>query len=369
MRLGRVDIFRLQMPMVMPFETSFGREDTKDFLLVEASDGVTSGFGECTASSGPFYSEEATETALWVLRTHLLPRLAGDLDGPDDARRRMAGVRGNPMAKSAIETALWDLTARREGVSLAALLGGTKREVPVGISIGIQASAQALVEQIHQRLAQGYQRIKIKIKPGYDLEVIEAVRRELPEVPLMADANSAYTLADQDRLAALDQFGLMMIEQPLAHDDLVDHAKLQARLATPICLDESIRSAHTLEQAAELGALRIVNIKIGRLGGLGEALDTVRAAHRLGIGVWCGGMLESGVGRALNVAISSLSAFTLPGDTAATARYFREDIADPPFVLTASGCLAVPTAPGLGVEVVPERLARYTIDHSVWTPE
>ena len=369
MRLARVDLYRLKLPMLTPFETSFGTELVKDFLLVEASDGEHTGWGECVASAGPFYSEETTQTAVWMLTEHLLPRLKGDLLDLETVSQRLSPVRLNPMAKSAIETALWDLTAQRQGVGLAKLIGGSRTRVPVGISIGIQSSSAALVEVMKQRLGEGYQRIKIKIKPGYDVDVVRDVRRALPDVPLMVDANSAYTLADTDRLRALDDYGLMMIEQPLAHDDLIDHATLQAQLKTAICLDESIRSAHILEQAHAIGALRIVNIKIGRLGGLGEALKTVAAARRLGIGVWCGGMLESGVGRALNVALTSLDAFTLPGDTAATSRYFAEDVADPPFVLTADGCLEVPTGPGLGVQVIKDRVLRHTVDHRVWTPQ
>jgi O-succinylbenzoate synthase len=367
MRLARVDLYRLNLPMLTPFETSFGTESDKDFLLVEASDGEHSGWGECVASAGPFYSEETTKTALVILMDHLLGRLEGEVADPQEASERMSAVRLNPMAKSAIETALWDLSARRKGVSLSRLIGGTRTKVPVGISIGIQPSSAALVEQMKRRLDQGYQRIKIKIKPGYDVEIVRAVRRALPDVPLMVDANSAYTLADTKRLKALDDFGLMMIEQPLGHDDLIDHAALQAELKTAICLDESIRSAHILEQAHAIGALRVVNIKIGRLGGLGESLKTVAAARRLGLDVWCGGMLESGVGRALNVAITSLEGFTLPGDTAATSRYFGEDIADPPFELTVDGCLAVPEGPGLGVDVIKERVLRHAVDHQVWT--
>lgn len=366
MKLKWIEVRRLRMTMKSAFETSFGREQDKDFLVVSVSDGTGTGWGECVASADPLYNEETTDTAFLMLRDHIAPRLWGEMGHADEVGDRLRPIRRNAMAKSAVEGAVWDLHAKREGVSLASALGGVEETVPVGISIGIEKEVGALLDQISLRLHEGYSRIKVKIKPGWDVRVVEKIRETFGEIPLMVDANSAYTLADRQMLKALDQFGLTMIEQPLAHDDIIDHAVLQEGLETPICLDESIHSAKDAEKAIRIGACRVINIKIGRLGGLSESRKTVEVCRDRGVGVWCGGMLEAGIGRAHNLAITALPGFAHPGDTAATSRYWEEDITEPPVVLLPGGRVQVPRGPGIGVEIVPERLERFTVGRWRW---
>jgi O-succinylbenzoate synthase len=303
------------------------------------------------AAEDPGYSYETTDTAWSVLTDFLVPGLLGrEIDDARDLLAPVAWVRGHRMAKAGLEMAAWDLEARRRGVSLAELLGGRRGDVAVGVSVGIQPSDEALVEKVRGYVDEGYARIKIKIKPGRDVETLTAVRTEFPDLPMMADANSAYSLQDVARLRALDGLGLMMIEQPLAYDDLLDHSRLQREIETPICLDESIRSVRDAELALDLGAGRIINIKPGRVGGFAQAKAIHDLCRDRGIPVWCGGMLESGVGRAHNVALASLPGFTLPGDISASRRYWERDIVEPEFVMT-GGTMQVPPGPGIGVAV------------------
>jgi O-succinylbenzoate synthase len=355
MKVERIVLRQISMPLVHFFETSFGRTYKRDIILVEVQGGGTSGWGEVTAGENPFYNEEWTGSAWMILRDYVAPRVLGwEFQGPEDVAARTAHIRGHRMARGALETAVWDLAARLECVPLWKKIGGgAHRQIPCGVSIGIQDSVDQLLQKIDTELAAGYQRIKMKIKPGWDVEVVREVRRRFPSIKLMADANSAYTLADADRLRELDEFYLMMIEQPLSHDDIIDHAELQARLETPICLDECIRTAHHAEQAIKLRACGIINIKLGRVGGFHEAKRVHDVAKAAGIPVWCGGMLEAGVGRAHNVALASLPNFVLPGDVSASKRYWQRDIIQPPVETTAHGTIELRDEPGFG----------YALDH------
>lgn len=353
MNINTVEMREIRLRLVHFFETSFGRTIERRILLVRVVDeDGAEGWGECTAGEGPFYSEEWIDSAWEVTRLFLAPMVLGqEVEGASGIFGLMRRVRGNRMAKAAVETACWDLEARRAGVPLWRHLGGVQPEIPCGVSIGIQDSHAQLLEKIEKELASGYQRIKIKIKPGWDREVVEAVRARFPGVRLMVDANSAYTLEDTPMLRALDEFELMMIEQPLAYDDRDDHAKLQKQIRTPVCLDESVRSAEDARKAIELGACRIVNVKLGRVGGHAEAARVEAVCRGSGVPVWCGGMLESGIGRAHNVAMATLGGFTLPGDVSASARYWAEDIIDPPVTVTPAGTIRAPGGPGIGFEV------------------
>jgi O-succinylbenzoate synthase len=346
----------IHLALLHPFETSFGRTTERHIIVirVEDDDGFE-GWGECVADQDPFYSEEWTGSAWPVLEQFLIP---ATLKG-DDAL--FTHVRGNRMAKAAIETARWDLEAHRRSLPLWQLLGGSRREIPCGVSIGLQPTTDALLARVEKELDAGYQRIKIKIKPGRDIELVRAVRERFPDIALMADANSAYTLADVATLKQLDQFNLMMIEQPLAHDDIADHATLQREIATPICLDESIRSAADAQHAIELGACRVINVKLGRVGGHAEAKAIESLCRDDGIPVWCGGMLEAGIGRAHNIALSTLEGFVLPGDVSASARYWDEDIIDPPVTVTSRGTITPPDAPGIGFAVKRDRIDALTV--------
>lgn len=348
--IDRIRLHWLEMPLVHFFETSFGRTTQRKIILVEVSSGGVSGWGEVTCGEHPHYNEEWTEGAWLILRDYLAPEALGArLQEAGEAARFGARLRGHRMARGGLEAACWDLQARLRGEPLwKAIGGGARREIPCGVSIGIQDSPEALIEKIRTELAAGYQRIKIKIKPGWDVNIVEAVRREFPDILLMADANSAYTLADAERLKALDPYRLMMIEQPLAHDDILDHARLQEMLETPICLDECIRTRHHAEQAVRLGACRIINIKLGRVGGFTEAKAVHDVCRANGIPVWCGGMLESGVGRAHNIALASLENFTLPGDVSASRRYWQRDIIGPPVEVTPQGTIELREEPGFG---------------------
>jgi O-succinylbenzoate synthase len=362
MRIEQIEIRHLELPLVHPFETSFGREEVRQTIVVAVRGEGLTGWGEAATSAGPWYEYETVETCWYVLHEFLGPSVVGrEVAAPEDVARLMAAVRGHNMAKMGLEAAVWDLLGQAQGRSIAQLLGGLRERVAVGVSIGVQDSVAALLARIDEFWAQGYSRIKIKIRPGWDAAVLSQVRERFPDVPLMADANSAYTLADIDMLAALDEFDLMMIEQPLAHDDLVDHAELQRRLRTPVCLDESVPSLAAARAALALGSGCIVNIKPGRVGGLRVA----RAIHDLcrerDVAVWCGGMLETGIGRAHNVALASLPGFSLPGDISASARYFHQDIVEPAFVVNDDGTMDVPTGPGIGVKVVLDRVQAATV--------
>ncbi|PLT33390.1 o-succinylbenzoate synthase [Bacillus sp. V5-8f] len=361
MKIKQVVLRQLKMELLYPFVTSFGTEYDRDFILVEAiSDDGISGWAECVAMVDPFYNEETVKTCWHILEDHLIPIiLQNEIEHPDEVSEKLfSHIRGNYMAKSALEGAIWDLYAKKQNTSLASLLGGTKKKIDVGVSIGIKDSMDSTIEVIASRLAEGYKRFKLKIKPGWDIELIDKVRKAYPDIPLMADANSAYTLRDIDRLKALDDYNLMMIEQPLAYHDIIDHAELQSRLRTPICLDESIHSFEDARKAIKLGSCKIINIKIGRVGGLTEASKIHDLSQEHGIPLWCGGMLESGIGRAHNIAITSLPNFTLPGDTAASSLYWAEDIIEPE-VTVENGTITVPDAPGIGYEPNLEKIEKY----------
>jgi O-succinylbenzoate synthase len=358
----RVVLRQIRMPLVHFFETSFGRTCERRMILAEVLSEGLSGWGEVTCGENPFYNEEWTESAWRIVRDYAAPRIVGHpLESASDVSPRTAHIRGHNMARGGLEAAVWDLEARRNGVPLWKQIGGgARQEIPCGVSIGIQDTVPQLLEKIQTELDAGYQRIKIKIKPGWDTGVIREVRKRFPDILLMADANSAYTLGDLNHLKALDEFNLMMIEQPLAHDEIIDHAELQRALKTPICLDECIRSAHQAEQAIRIGAARIINIKLGRVGGFAEAKRVHDAAQAAGVPVWCGGMLEAGIGRAHNIALASLPNFTLPGDVSASKRYWKRDIIVPPVETTPRGTIELRPGPGFGYDLDHEFIAQIT---------
>ena len=360
MRVESAVLRHVEMPLKFLFRTSFGETSIKKFLLLELRGEGLSGWGECVAEEAPLYSPETLSTAAPILTSWLLPLVLGkDVPSPasfDAAARR---VRGNRMAKAAVECALQDLHARAAGVPLGKSLGGTREAIEVGVSLGISPTAQDAVENVRKHVAQGYRRIKLKIEPGCDADRLAAVRDAFPDITLTVDANAAYTPADADTLRSFDAFRLDYMEQPLHHEDLVAHADLAKTLKTPICLDESIRSESDARAAIRLGACRVINIKIGRVGGHGEAVRIHDVAREAGVPVWCGGMLESGIGRAHNVAIASLPGFSKPGDTASSSRYFEEDIVEPALEAE-DGLMPVPKGPGTGVTVRHDVLGRYT---------
>jgi o-succinylbenzoate synthase len=361
--IERLHLRLVRLPLVAFFETSFGRISDRTFILVSVDGDGVGGVGECVADVDPYYSAETTVTAWHAIRDFLAPLVLGRrFAHPNDIFPALARVRGHHMAKAAVEMAAWDLAARQQGVPLARLLGGTRREIVSGVSIGIQDSVDQLLDTIARELAAGYRRIKIKIKPGWDLSIVEAVRGRFGDVALMVDANAAYTLDDGARLAGLDRFALMMIEQPLDYDDIRDHAALQRALATPICLDESIHSVRAGEEALDAGACRIINIKPGRVGGHGQSIRLHDLCASRGVPVWHGGMLESGIGRAHNIHLASLPNFSLPGDIAASRRYFVPDLIEPAIDVSATGTIAVPTGPGIGVAIDRDRVQAATVE-------
>lgn len=363
MIISSIELREIRLPLIHFFETSFGRTTERRIILVRMADTHgAEGWGECTAGEGPFYSEEWTETAWTTLKDFLAPMVVGrKVEAAAGAYGLMKKVRGHRMAKAAIETACWDLESTRAGVPLWKHLGGTHQEIPCGVSIGIQASPEALLEKIETELNAGYQRIKIKIKPGWDIDVVRRVRERYPEILFSVDANSAYTLADLALFKALDEFNLMMIEQPLAHDDMYNHAELQKQIKTPLCLDESVHSAEDARHAIDMGACRIINVKLGRVGGHGEAKRVEGVCRDAAVPVWCGGMLESGIGRAHNIAMATLAGFTLPGDVSASSRYWEEDIIEPPVKVSGQGTIAAPSNPGIGFEVNRSRVDSLTV--------
>ncbi len=362
MKIDAIVLRELHMPLVRPFETSFGVTRNRRILLAEIqSEGLT-GWGECTAGERPFFSSESTDSAWQAITQELGPMLASETPRHGgDCPRIFRQVRGNHMAKATLENAIWDLEAQREGISLSRMLGGVHEKIPCGVSLGIQSSIPELLAIIEKELAAGYQRIKLKCKPGWDVEVFEKVRNRWPGIMLSCDANSAYRLRDVDHLVSFDAFDLLMIEQPLWHDDFYYHSILQKRLKTPICLDESIRNRRDALAAIEMESCRIINIKLGRVGGFSEAIAVHNAALERGIPVWCGGMLESGIGRAHNIALSTLENFTLPGDVSASARYWAEDIIEAAVTVSAAGEIAVPDTPGRGYEVRRDLIERLTV--------
>jgi len=362
MKVEAITLRELRMPLRHFFETSFGRTETRRVLLVTAHCDGVEGWAECVAGEGPFYSYEWIETAWCTIREFLAPLLIGKkITQGRECGGLMARVRGHHMAKAALENALWDAEARQKQQPLWRLLGGTRKEIACGVSIGIQSSHQQLLEKIETELAAGYQRIKIKVKPGWDLEVFRQIRERWPKILLSCDANSAYTTADFEHLRQFDEFYLQMIEQPLWEDDIVQHAKLQRELKTPVCLDECIRHVRDAELALELDACGMINIKVGRLGGFSQAIAVHDVCQQRGIPVWCGGMLESGIGRAHNVALSTLPNFRLPGDVSASKRYWAEDIVSPEIEVTAQGTIIVPDLAGTGYEIKKDLVEKLTV--------
>jgi o-succinylbenzoate synthase len=349
MRVRKITLREIHLPLIAPFQTSFGTTTLRRIPLIEADvDGVI-GWGESTASEDPYYSYETVETAWYIIRDFLWPALRGrEFSSAADVHNIFAQVRGHNMAKAGVETAIWDAEAKQKNIPLAKLLGGTREEISSGVSIGIQPSIEVLLAKVEKELAAGYQRIKIKIKPGSDIEPARALRERFPRIRLMVDANSAYTLEDAALLKQLDAFFLIMIEQPLGHDDIYSHAALQRQLETPICLDECIHDYEHARAAIELGACKIINLKLGRVGGHAAARKIHDLCQAKSIPVWCGGMLESGIGRAHNIAMSTLPNFTLPGDVSASRRYWAEDIIEPEVEVTQRGTIRVPSAPGIG---------------------
>ncbi|WP_020007916.1 o-succinylbenzoate synthase [Salinicoccus albus] len=362
MKITDITIRHLRMKLKSPFTTSFGTFTDKDFLLLEAKeeDG-TVGWGESVAFNAPWYNEETLQTNWHMLEEFLIPLILDkEISHPNKVNEIFAAIRKNNMAKSTLEGAVWDIYAQQTNQSLASALGGTNDRVEVGISIGIQDSVDTLVSTARGFINEGYKRIKVKIKPGWDIDVMRTLRKNFPDTEIMADANSAYRLKDIDLLKQLDEFDLMMIEQPLASDDIIDHARLQKELQTPICLDESIHSLEDTRKAVELGSAGIINIKIGRVGGLTEAKKIHDYCQQHDIPVWCGGMLESGIGRSHNVALTSLPNFTLPGDTASSSRYWEKDIIEPE-VIADDGCINVPESAGIGYTVNRETVESFTV--------
>jgi o-succinylbenzoate synthase len=360
MRLRQVTLREIQLRLLSPFETSFGISDLRRILLVEVEAHGVTGWGESTAGENPFYSYETVETAWLILRDYLWPMLRGREIAAADVGDLLAGVRGHPMAKAALETAIWDAEAQQKGVALARLLGGMRQEIPCGVSIGIQPTTAGLIAKVEEALESGYQRIKIKIKPGLDIEPVRALRETFPRVRLMVDANSAYRLEDAPLLKQLDPFHLMMIEQPLGWDDIYSHAELQRQLETPICLDESIVSFPHARAAIEIRACGIINVKLGRVGGHMAARRVHDLCQSKAVPLWCGGMLESGIGRAHNIAMSSLANFSLPGDVSASKRYWAEDIIEPEVEVSKQGTIRVPSRPGIGYAPRLERIEKLT---------
>jgi O-succinylbenzoate synthase len=360
-RIDRIELRLLRLPLVRFFETSFGRIHERTFVLVAVEDAGAVGLGECVADANPFYSSETTATAWHIIRDFVAPIVLGrTFAHPGVIFGALGAIRGHNMAKAAVEMAAWDLYARQQGKPLAAVLGGTRSVIESGVSIGIQDTLDQLAERVSIELAAGYRRVKIKIKPGWDLAAVETLRERFGAIPLMVDANAAYTLDDAAHLAGLDRFNLMMIEQPLDYDDIRDHARLQQQLRTPLCLDESLHTVKAAEEAITLGACRIINIKPGRMGGHGESIRLHDLAARHRVPVWHGGMLESGIGRAHNIHLSTLQNFSLPGDVAASRRYFAPDLIDPEIEVARDGTIPVPRGAGIGVNVIAERVAAAT---------
>ncbi|MEI7500032.1 MAG: o-succinylbenzoate synthase [Bacteroidota bacterium] len=362
MRIEKIELRHVKMVLVSPFVTSMGTEYDEEHIIVRVdADGVT-GWGESVAEGTPFYSYETVPTAWHILQDFLIPSILGkDIANVDEAIASYAKVRGHMMAKAGLEAALWDAFAKTNNISLSKMIGGTRKKIDVGVSIGIQSSVAELIKKVEGYLAEGYKRIKIKISPGYDLQFVEALRREFQDILLQVDANSAYTLNDINLFKKMDNYNLLLIEQPLGYEDIFDHSKLQRELKTPICLDESIHSLDDTRAAIELDSCRIINIKPGRVGGFTESKLIHDYCATMNIPVWCGGMLESGIGRAGNVALASLPNFTLPGDISASKRYYTEDIVEPEFVVNPDGTMDVPTKPGIGVEINMKMLEKVTV--------
>lgn len=365
MIITQVSIYHLSMPLQAAFKTSFGSTLQRECILLEARSGEFTGYGECVADRDPGYSYETSGTAWHILSDFLIPEILNtDLESAQEMQAKIAHIRGHPMAKAGLEMAFWDLLGKRENRSLQDLIGGDGETVKVGVSVGIQEDQDRLLEVVTGYLGEGYERVKLKIMPGRDVADVSAVRQAFPDVMLQVDANSAYDLDSVKEILPLDDLELLMIEQPLAEDDLWDHRQVQSQLVTDICLDESIISAEHARKAIEMNACRVINIKPGRVGGLSQGIAIHDLCLAENIPVWCGGMLETGVGRAANLALASLPGFTYPGDISATIRYYAEDITNETFELQPGSCIQVPNKPGLGISINPQALAKYTLRKS-----
>ena len=366
MKIEAITIRQVEMPLVNFFETSFGRIYSRRMMLVTVHCDGVEGWGECVADEAPFYSGESVDTAWYVTREYLASMLLGQsVEKGTEVPALLARVRSHRMAKGALENAVWDAEAKAKKVPLWKLLGGTRDKIPCGVSIGIQDSHEQLLEKIERELTAGYQRIKVKVKPGWDVEVLAKIRKRWPDILLSCDANSAYTLADLDHLKEFEEFKLLMIEQPLWNDDFYFHAQVQKQMQTAICLDESIESARDAQAALELGACRIINIKVGRVGGFSEAIAVHNIAQKFNVPVWCGGMLESGVGRAHNIALSTLPNFKLPGDVSASKRYWKEDVIEPEVTVSSDGFIAIQNVPGTGYALRKDQIEAITLKKEI----
>ena len=369
MKIESIEAREIAMRLSKPFETSFGTTQNRRIILLELRTDQGIGWGEVTAGEGPFYNAETTDTAWIMLRDFIAPLILGrDLASPAELLATISPVRGHEMAKAAVETAAWDVLARHRRLPLPQLLGGTRHEIACGVSLGIHTDVPKLLDRVAEELSAGYQRIKLKIKPGKDIAFVEGVRKRYPEIALTVDANSAYTLGDLPLLKRLDEFNLTYIEQPLEWNEIYQHAALQRQLQTPICLDECIHGLRDVEAAVALGACRVINIKLGRVSGHTEARRIQQFCLEHDIPVWCGGMLESGVGRAHNIAMSSLPGFVLPGDVSAGKRYWNEDIIEPEVTVSPAGTITMPPGPGLGFELRHDLIDRLTVHKEQWLP-
>jgi o-succinylbenzoate synthase len=367
MRIESIELRHIKMILVSPFVTSMGTEYDEEHIIVRIDGEGVTGWGESVAEGTPFYSYETVTTAWHIMKDFLIPSILGkDISSAEDAVQIWSKVRGHMMAKAGVEAAIWDAIAKSKGISLSTLLGGSRKKIDVGVSIGIQSSEKVLIEKVQGYLAEGYKRIKIKIAPGYDMQFVKALRNEFPGLLLQVDANSAYDLAHTDVFREMDNYNLLLIEQPLGYDDIYEHSKLQKELSTPICLDESIHSLADTQAAIELDSCRIINIKPGRVGGFTESKLIHDYCEEKGVPVWHGGMLESGIGRAGNVALASLANFTLPGDISASKRYYVEDIVEPEFKVNSDGTMDVPVKPGIGVDVNMKMLDKVTVRKEIF---
>jgi o-succinylbenzoate synthase len=362
LKIDGIELRELRLPLVAPFETSGWTEEEKRCIIIEMTSGNQTGFGECAVTAGPWYGPETIASAWHVMQEYFVPAVLGKVfSSPSQLVDSLSFVRGNNMAKAGFEMAFYDLAAKKENVSLSKFLGGAKSEIESGVSVGLQNNTKQLVGVVSDYLEQGYRRVKVKIKPGKDVDLVSALRQNFPDIMLMVDANGAYKSSEAQALFKLDEYGLMMIEQPFAWDDLVEHANLQRALKTPICLDESVSSINDLKTALSLKSCRILNLKPARVGGptVSKEIHDLCQTHHMPL--WCGGLLETGIGRAHNIAIASLPGFVLPNDISASNRYFREDIVSPEFKLNKNGTMSVPKGPGIGVNVIHEKLLQYTV--------
>ena len=367
MKIERVTLFLVEMQLRHPFRTSFGVSQKRDILLIKLESEGKVGWGECVTDHGPWYSGETIRTSKHIITDYIVPWLKETtIENPEEFPETVKKIKGNHMAKACVEDALWDLYGKKNEIPLKKLISGEKDEIPVGISLGIQDTPDILLEKISAAIEKKYKRVKIKIEPGWDVEIIKKIRDSYPNLQLMVDANSAYRFKDKDIFISLDRYNLMMIEQPLQYYNIIDHAKLQKEISTPICLDESIKSVDDVRVAIEIDACRIINVKPARVGGISETLKIHHLANSLKIPLWCGGMLETGIGRAKNVAVASLSTFTLPNDISESERYYTNYIVDPIFELNENGTLTVPEKPGIGVDVKTEVIDNYKILKEMW---